>query len=395
MGSHDGGGGGLVIVAPVPAELESFRGLVAERMGLFFEDDKMDFLADVLRKRMEHTGCQRFSSYCERICASDEREEIGALAEQLTVGETCFVRYAERFRAFAETVLPSRIKVRGGQCKLRILCAGCASGEEPYSVAILLRERFPHLASWDIRILGVDISPSALQKASRSRYPQWSLRETPDDLRSKFFLPVGRDFQLHESIRSAVVFERRNLAEEDLAFWRRESFDVVFWRNVMMYLTADVTRRVVARIAQSLAPGGFLFLGHAETLRGISQEFHLCHTHDTFYYQDRREEEGWSAIRRPLSASLGPVCAPPSFPELVGPHDTWYSAIRRASERIATLTGERPGASAATTESTMHRAPRSESPRPQKPWERAQALELLRNVFSRLRREGNYRAKSD
>jgi chemotaxis protein methyltransferase CheR len=152
-----------VIVAPMPAEVQSFRTLVTERLGLHFDDAKLDFLADVLRKRMEETGCNRFSTYQERISLSlVERDEIRALAEQLTVGETYFFRYAEQFTAFADVALPSRIQARTSERMLRILSAGCASGEEPYSVAILIREHFPELDSWDLDILGFDVAFTAI-----------------------------------------------------------------------------------------------------------------------------------------------------------------------------------------------------------------------------------------
>lgn len=271
-----------MIVAPMAAEIELFRGLVAQRLGLHFEDAKLDFLAEVLRKRMEDTGCSRFSVYERRISSTaGERDEVCALAEQLTVGETYFFRYAEHFEALGEVVLPSRIQSRRAERKLRILSVGCASGEELYSVAILIREQFPELDSWDVDVLGFDINPAMIEKARRARYSSWSLRETPDNLRVKYFRTEGRELQLNGNVRSAVRFEERNLVGEDSMFWQREAFDVIFCRNVTMYFTPEVTRTVIARIARSLAIGGFLFLGHAETLRAVSHEFHLRHTHGT------------------------------------------------------------------------------------------------------------------
>jgi chemotaxis protein methyltransferase CheR len=174
--------------------------MVAERLGLYFEDGKLDLLRDVLRRRMEDIGCHHFLEYRKHISSgAGERVEIRALAEQLTVGETYFFRYAEHFQAFAEVVLPNRIQARAGERRLRILSAGCASGEEPYSLAILICERFPELASWDIEILGFDVNPSMVEKAQRARYTPWSLRETSDDLRLKYFRSRGRDFQLDET----------------------------------------------------------------------------------------------------------------------------------------------------------------------------------------------------
>ncbi len=367
-----------MIVAPAAAEIECFRSLVAERLGLYFEDGKLDFLADVLRQRMEDTGCHLFSAYQKHISShAVERREVGALAEQLTVGETYFFRYAEHFQAFAEAVLPNRIQARGDDHRLRILSAGCASGEEPYSLAILIREQFPELAAWDIQILGFDVNPLIVAKAKRARYSPWSLRETPDALRSRYFHGHGRDFQLDEVVRSAVTFEERNLALEDTLFWQSNAFDVVFCRNVTMYFTADVTRSVVARMARSLAPGGFLFLGHAETLRAVSQGFHLRHTHETFYYQRREAHETECAMTLPRETSdYGSLRRP--VPELVEPNDTWFSVIRRASERIASLTQEENGMAVNRPGSV---APPTSNSRPAQPppvWDRALAIELLR-----------------
>jgi chemotaxis protein methyltransferase CheR len=368
-----------VIASLAPAEIESFRNLVAERLGLFFDDAKLDFLADVLRKRMEETGCQHFAAYRGRVIASSgKRGEIGALAEQLTVGETYFFRYCDHLRAFAEVVIPSRIEARGGERRLRILSAGCASGEEPYSLAILLRERFANLAPWQIELSGFDVNPRAVEKALHGRYPEWSLRETPEDLRSRYFRSVGRDFQLDESVRSAVTFEQRNLVEEDRSFWLRESFDAVFCRNVLMYLTPDVTRSVVARIARCIAPGGFLFLGHAETLRGVSQEFHLQHTHETFYYQRQQAHEAQSTATDTAWATTVRAATASALPELVEPNDTWYGVIQTASERIATLTGDKARSAVGTVESAPQGVAISRAKARAAVWDRAPALELLR-----------------
>jgi chemotaxis protein methyltransferase CheR len=362
-----------MIAALDTVDIECFRTLVARRLGLHFEDSKLDFLADILRQRMEATRCDLFSLYQRRIVSSaDEHEEIGALAEQLTVNETYFFRYAEQFRAFAETVIPNRIEARGSDRRLRILSAGCASGEEAYSLAILIRDQLPELASWDVNIRGIDISAFMLEKALRARYSPWSLRETPAHLQKRYFRPDGRDFQLDNTLRPAVTFEERNLAEEDPLFWQCEAFDVIFCRNVTMYFTPEVTRGVIARIAQSLVPGGFLFLGHAETLRGVSQEFHLRHTHETFYYQRREAHEtNGDVVSPPVSDSNG------SFrrfvPAIVEPDDSWFNIIRRASERIANLTQEKNGPATSATH-----AAKSQGTSRAIVWDRALAIELLR-----------------
>lgn len=359
------------------SDIECFRSLISRHLGLRFEDGRLEFLADIVRQRMEDTQCNQFSAY-QRLFSSPL--ELRAVAEQLTVCETYFFRYTEHFRAFAEIVIPERVQRQGHRRQLRILSAGCSSGEEAYSVAILLRDRFPNLASWEITIQGIDINTLVVKKALRARYPAWSLRDTPADLKARYFRSEGREMALADDVKSMVVFEEKNLVNEDLRFWQQDVFDVIFCRNVTMYFTPESTASVISRIAQSLRPGGFLFLGHAETLRGISQEFHLRHTHETFYYQRREAHEA-----RGSDLSLGPALNYPSrngslptpIPALVEPDDTWFDIIRRASERIANLTDGKSNVLPAVQENT-HKPSPSHVPLPIA-WDRTLAIELLRN----------------
>jgi chemotaxis methyl-accepting protein methylase len=191
---------------------------------LHFEESRLDLLASVLQERMSKTGCRSYTEYEKRVAGSAGRGEWAELAEKLTVNETYFFRYADHFRAFAETAMPQRMEARNAERTLRILCAGCASGEEPYSVAILLRERFPDLAKWQVEIRGLDVNRAVLEKARRGRYSPWSLRETPEDVQRRYFRGQGRDFQLVDAVREAVRFEERNLSEEDVLFWRGGTF---------------------------------------------------------------------------------------------------------------------------------------------------------------------------
>jgi chemotaxis protein methyltransferase CheR len=157
---------------------------------------------------------------------------------------------------------------------LRLLSAGCASGEEAYSLAILLK-RQGRAQALDFEIQGLDLNPEGLTKARCARYSPWSLRETPVEVRERWFQKHGRDYQLDDSIRSAVRFDQHNLILSSPTLLPARSFDIIFCRNVLMYFTSEHASAIVAQLARALAPGGFLFLGHAETLRGLSSAFHL------------------------------------------------------------------------------------------------------------------------
>jgi chemotaxis protein methyltransferase CheR len=326
------------VTASGPEDVERFRALVERRLGLHFDDVKLASLADVLRLRLEATRCAGYDAYEARFFQEPGRE-TRALAEQLTIGETYFFRYGDHFRALGDVVLPESSRERHGGRRLHVLSAGCASGEEAYSLAILASEHLVDRSGCDLRIEGVDVNPAAIERARRARYSAWSLRETPPDVRARWFRSDGRDFELDDTIRASVSFAERNLVDDDPSFWRPGAWDVVFCRNVLMYFGPETMRAVVARIHRSLAPGGFLFLGHAETLRGTSQDFHLLHTHDTFYYRRREAceapEPGWSVPPTWTSASRASSETTPL--SLDSQDGSWVDAIHRSADRIAQL----------------------------------------------------------
>ncbi len=322
------------------AVLQRFRAVVASQLGLDYGEDRLEFLADVLRQRMDAVGSACFDAYFEQVTQSHSGE-IRALAEQLTVNETYFFRNADSFSAFVGAVVPECTRARSREKRLRILSAGCASGEEPYSLALTLRESFPDLANWDVEVVGVDVNLAVLDKAALGRYSSWSLRATPEVTRQRYFRMEAQSFVLDPEIRKMVKFEERNLVDAGSSFWREGEYDIVFCRNVLMYFTPEQARGVVRRLARALSPHGFLFLGHAETLRGLTHEFHICHTHDTFYYRRRSELDSRGSTDESLAlrgSTASPL--PTSFAE---PTDSWVDVIRHASARIAALTDGQSG----------------------------------------------------
>ncbi len=310
-------------------DLERFRGAIVRRLGLQFDDSKTAFLAEVLQRRLDAVGrgAARYLDELERGASSGE---VGALAAELTVPETYFFRNRAHFDALSEAVLTASARPS------RVLSAGCASGEEPYSLAIVLQERFGDGAP---RVRAVDLNPAVLEKARLARYTPWALRATPEPLQTRWFEPAGRLFKLDESVRRAVVFEEKNIASPDPDLWRPEAYDVVFCRNVLMYFAPEVARAVVQRITRALVPGGYLFLGHAETLRGLSRDYALCHTHGTFYY--RRRDELGDETRR----SGAPRVAAAESASALDDAESWIDVIQRAHGRIEALARRGPSAS--------------------------------------------------
>ena len=339
------------------AEPQRFRNWIAQRLGLHFDDTKLEFLAEVLDRCAGSKGLP-LQSYLDRLEGPEIEADLRALAVELTVPETYFFRHIDQFRAFAEAALPEARTARGSIRALSMLSAGCASGEEPYSLAMIVRERGADIG-WNIAIRALDINPAMLAKAQRGRYSAWALRETPADSQQRWFRGIGREFELDESIRTAVTFQQVNLAEDNAELWAPGRYDVIFCRNVLMYFTPDNAQALVARLTRSLAPGGHLFLGHAETLRGLSSDYHLCHTHGTFYYQrkdtqndgrhERTEDKlngaGHGHSRGNAAALAAADAAPPPEPAWA---TTWLETIQQSSDRIQALSA-RP-----TAESALH-----------------------------------------
>lgn len=326
------------------SDIERFRSLVHERLGLVFDDSRIDVLNQTLCRRIEANGGQArsyFQKFSNEIFAI---EELRKLALELTVTETYFFRAREQIRAFVEVALPQQL-ARSVNGRVRILSAPCASGEEPYSLAMAIRETAPW-AMGRVDIFAVDVNTAVLKKAEIAQYSHWALRELSAEQRMRWFNGESGTSQLNDEVRRSVTFEERNLAQDNADLWQARSWDVIFCRNMLMYFDPSVARKLVAKMAGSLAPNGYLFLGHAENLRGLSEDFALCHTHETFYYQLKgrsgdcdslaKENESSASWRSAQAPAHVPLPAPPT---LVVPESAnhWVDAIGQASERIDNL----------------------------------------------------------
>jgi len=238
------------------------RRLLAAHVGMALRDVPDRELAEAVRARADATQAS-LEAYEARL----DPAELRALAQHLTVGETFFFRQRGHFEVVRD-LLARRPYVHA-------LSAGCASGEEPYSLVMTLDDARPAM------IHAVDLNERALAKARRGVYSPWSLRETRALELRRWFRRDGEAYELASEVRSRVTFEANSLTDIVLP---ERLYDVVFCRNVLMYLTAAAAREVVARLARALVPGGLLFLGHAETIHGLSEAFALRSSHGVFYY---------------------------------------------------------------------------------------------------------------
>lgn len=209
----------------------------------------------------------------------------------LTVGETHFFRNRPQFDALAERVLPDLIERRHGDRRLRIWSAGCATGEEPYSLAIVLRRLLPILEGWNVNILATDIDRSALEAARRATYRPWSFREVPAGVEERWFNERPDGLEVRSEIRELVTFEYLNLVHDEYPSLRTNTnaIDLILCRNVLMYFGEETARRVVGRLHESLAEGGWLVVGHAEPSQEVFHDFEVVNFPGTVLY--RKPEE--------------------------------------------------------------------------------------------------------
>jgi chemotaxis protein methyltransferase CheR len=260
-----------------------FRDLVQTQSGLYFPDKKRRELELALSKALADapggiSGAEGYYRYLATAVTPTARQEVARFINRLTIRETHLFRDSAQFDALAMEVLPALIAEKrevaakaGTSPQLRLWSAGCSTGEEAYSLAILLRELLPDIARWHICILATDINEDLLARARQAIYPNWSFRESrAQTLRPRYFRPHhngGRDsYQLCEEMRQMVTFAHHNLAVADYPAVHNNttSMDLILCRNVTIYFAPETTRQIVGRFHQSLVEGGWLVVGHSE-----------------------------------------------------------------------------------------------------------------------------------
>ncbi|HEY74458.1 MAG: hypothetical protein DRJ03_05870 [Chloroflexi bacterium] len=245
-----------------------FSRLIQKRYGLCFPEKRYPDLERGIRQAFAASTCTDLNEYFDLLQDPDHgAAHFERLINALTVGETHFFRDAGQFDALYSHALPQIIERRRALRTLRIWSAGCASGEEPYSIAISLRQLLPDVDEWSITILGTDINTEALDRARKATYGEWAFREErAKQWQPHYFHRRGKRYELVSEVRRMVTFAQLNLAEGVYPAYETNTtlMDLILCRNVMMYFPEPVTRQIVERFYQALTDGGWLIVGHAE-----------------------------------------------------------------------------------------------------------------------------------
>ncbi|MDQ1695199.1 MAG: chemotaxis protein methyltransferase CheR [Frankiaceae bacterium] len=268
------------------AEFAAFAQLLRDTAGLAFDLSRREALAFCVNERMRASGCTDVGAYLALLTGPAGDAERQALLDEVTIPETHFFRNPPQIRALRKHVLPELLRQAAGTKRLRIWSAGCSTGEEPYTIAMLLRELLPVSSGWDIRIIATDISTRALGAAEAARYAERAFVMTePLDQQRFFYLDTDRGgYVVRDEVRELVEFRHHNLVTDAPPFEAGE-LDLVLCRNVTIYFDRTTTKRLMQRLHGCLRDGGYLFLGHAETLWQISDDFSLVPLGDAFVYR--------------------------------------------------------------------------------------------------------------
>lgn len=258
--------------------LDAVSRLVEAQLGLHYPYERLGDLERGLRSAAKELGFESVEDYArDLLCAGNGVAQIEALAAHLTIGETYFCRDPKSFDALENSILPAIIRERRlGARRLRIWSAGCCTGEEAYSIAMVLRRAIPDIDDWQVTLLATDINPKFLHRAAAGVYGQWSFRGVPDSVKETYFhkLPDGH-FEILPAIRKMVTFGCLNLAEDvypSLAT-NTNAMDIIFCRNVLLYFSPEQLRKAVANLRHSLREDGWLFVSAAEASPQSFAEF--------------------------------------------------------------------------------------------------------------------------
>jgi chemotaxis protein methyltransferase CheR len=283
------------------AELKLLQALVYQECGMHFDVRRAHFLQDRLQRRLKECRLDSFYSYYRLLISDQGRQELSKLLEDLTVNETSFFRNKAQLELFQLDILARLIrrKKETGEYFLRIWSAGCSTGQEPYTIAMLVAETLqsnqlrsaPAMPTvwpkpiipnpWKIEILASDLNYSVLRAGQEGSYSESQMASVDYNYRLRYFDKVGERYAIKKAVKELVHFDFHNLKTEYLP----QQNDIIFCRNVMMYFDEAEQRRLVEKFSRCLNPGGYLFIGHAESLRNISNKFTLLFRENGTAYQ--------------------------------------------------------------------------------------------------------------
>ena len=287
----------VFVEGPPDPELLRIRDLIYQVAGIFHPDNKLRLLNDRCGRRMKERDVKTLREYLQCLTIPPSRQaELVALLNEITIGETCFFRNLPQLDALRQIVIPNMLEVKAKlpYRRFRVWSAGCSTGEEPYTLGMmLLEDANTRLKDWTTEILATDLNERSLVHAKTALYGSYSTRNLSAYYRQKYFSAVGEQLQVQPAVRASTVFNRLNLGD-DARMTFMKGMDVIFCCNVLIYFDLASKRRVIQHFYNNLLPHGYLFLGHSESLYGVSDDFRLVHLPGTTAYVKAERTRGES-----------------------------------------------------------------------------------------------------
>ncbi len=278
------------------ADYDAVRELIGQRAGIELGDDKRDMVYARLSRRLRTLGLREFSDYIALIGTDDC--ELEQFTNSITTNLTSFFRESYQLDVFASRIVPELLKQNASQRTLRIWSAGCSTGQEPYTLAIILNEVIPDITSWSVKILATDLDTNVLETATNGVYPDETIADLTLERKKRWFRPeAGSDVRVAPDLQRMIHFRQLNFMNE----WPfRGPFDAIFCRNVLIYFDHPTQMWLIDRFGKVLSPTGHLLLGHSEALRGRQTDQFVARGQNTFQKIVAGSAETRPAQPRPL-----------------------------------------------------------------------------------------------
>jgi len=257
-------------------DFQTIRSIVTTRTGITVSDAKRDMIYSRLSRRLRDLKLSRFSDYLRLLEGNNSGDELVSFTNAVTTNLTMFFRENHHFEFLAKTLLPQLMEANRDTRRIRIWCSACSTGEEPYSIAMVVREVIPETSDWDVKILATDLDTNVLAAASKGVYAQNRIENLSTARKARFF-QSGKDenkdkVKVKRSLRELITFKQLNLLDS----WpMRGPMDIIFCRNVVIYFDLETKTKLIERFAGIIDPDGHLLMGHSESLYRVSKQFDL------------------------------------------------------------------------------------------------------------------------
>ena len=268
-----------------------FRDIIYKHCGVVLDESSKIFVENRLQNSVRRSKLDNFRNYYYFLKYDRKKdEELSNVIDLLTIHETYFFREDQQLKTFSEEVLPEIIKRKSGEKKLRIWSAGCSTGEEPYTIAIIINEK-KEFKNWDVEIIGTDVSHRVLQSARRGLYQPTAFRLIDPRYVSMYFRKESDGYRIVDPIKKYVIFLHLNVMDDN-RMTLINPVDIIFCRNMIIYFDSEGKRKVIDSFYRKLKVDGYLLLGHSESLINISTAFALRHfKHDMLYQKVDQSKE--------------------------------------------------------------------------------------------------------